>query len=230
MGISSDTRSPNLGAVVELFTLDASAIGGPIYRFSNQKNQLGNDIVWGGVTFTAIPIKAFGFDKAVNGSIPRPTIKISNVLGFLIGVLDTYDDLVGAKVTRQRTLAKYLDAVNFPGNTNANASTTEKFEDEIFFVQRKVSQNRLEIEFELSSSFDLEGLKLPRRLIIPVCPWTYRGAECTYSGGAVAKQDDTATAILAEDKCGKRISSCKLRFGANATLPHGGFPTAGIVR
>lgn len=230
MPISSDTRAGTLGAIVELFILDASAVGGPVYRFANQKNQLGNDIVWAGATYTAIPIKAFGFDKAVNGAIPRPTIKVSNVAGFLIGVLDTYDDLVGAKLTRQRTLAKYLDAVNFPGNTNPHASTSEKFEDEIFYVQRKVLQNRLEIEFELSSSFDLEGLMLPRRLIIPICPWIYRSAECGYLGGAVAKQDDTATAILAEDKCGKRISSCKLRFGTNATLPHGGFPTAGVTR
>jgi len=36
--------------------------------------------------------------------------------------------------------------------------------------------------------------------------------------------EDYATA---EDKCGKRLSSCRIRFGATAELPFGGFPGIG---
>ncbi len=32
------------------------------------------------------------------------------------------------------------------------------------------------------------------------------------------------------DICGKRLSSCKARFGQNAELPFGGFPAAGLIR
>ena len=34
----------------------------------------------------------------------------------------------------------------------------------------------------------------------------------------------------AKDKCGGRLTSCKLRFGANNPLPYGSFPAAGLIR
>jgi phage-related protein len=34
----------------------------------------------------------------------------------------------------------------------------------------------------------------------------------------------------AQDACGKRLVSCQKRFGANAELPFGGFPAAGLIR
>jgi hypothetical protein len=108
---------------------------------------------------------------------------------------------------------------------------TAKFQDEVFYVDRKVHEDKLFTQFELSSVLDLAGVMLPGRQIIQnVCPWRYRGADCGYAGGPVAKLDDTATANPAEDNCGKRLASCKLRFGANAELPYGGFPAAGLVR
>ncbi|TCS68254.1 hypothetical protein EDC61_1305, partial [Sulfuritortus calidifontis] len=30
--------------------------------------------------------------------------------------------------------------------------------------------------------------------------------------------------------CGKRLASCKLRFGPYAELPFGGFPAVGLLR
>lgn len=71
---------------------------------------------------------------------------------------------------------------------------------------------------------------LPRRQIIPnICWWAYRGADCQYTGGPVARADDTATSDPQLDDCGKRLASCKLRFGAFAPLPFGGFPGAGRI-
>jgi lambda family phage minor tail protein L len=61
--------------------------------------------------------------------------------------------------------------------------------------------------------------------------WRYRDPEgCGYAGGAVAKVDDTATTDLAQDDCSRRVSGCKLRFGATAELPIGIFPGAGVLR
>ncbi|WP_370450709.1 hypothetical protein [Corallococcus sp. CA047B] len=43
--------------------------------------------------------------------------------------------------------------------------------------------------------------------------WEYRGEGCGYAGPPAAKLDDTPTSSAAEDRCGKRLASCKLRSG-----------------
>jgi lambda family phage minor tail protein L len=133
------------------------------------------------------------------------------------------EDLVGAKFTRRRTFVKYLDAVNFSGG-NASADPNVFFADEIWYIDRKASENGIFIEFELASAMDLTNVKLPKRQVTQnICAWQYRSAECGYTGGPVATFMDVITTDSAQDVCGHRVSSCKLRFGNNASLPYGGF-------
>ena len=40
-------------------------------------------------------------------------------------------------------------------------------------------------------------------------------------------KNNNSVSSLADDVCGKRLTSCKARFGENAQLPFGAFPTAG---
>ena len=76
------------------------------------------------------------------------------------------------------------------------------------------------------SAFDLSAVKLPRRQVIQnTCMWKYKGAECNYQGTSYFNIMDIGS-DLSGDICGKRLSSCKLRFGATNTLPFGGFPGA----
>jgi len=87
------------------------------------------------------------------------------------------------------------------------------------------------VEFELSSPLDLVGVMLPRRVIIQnVCPWVYRGAECGYAGSTYFDTNDNPVGSLGQDVCGKRLASCKARFGTNGVLPFGGFPSCGQYR
>ena len=61
-------------------------------------------------TYTAIPMQAEGFDHSSTGTSSRPVISFANVLttfGDALGSL-TPDDLIGKKIYRRRTLAKYL--------------------------------------------------------------------------------------------------------------------------
>lgn len=110
------------------------------------------------------------------------------------------------------------------------ADPTAEFADDVFVVDRKVSENREAVEFELTTSFDLGGIQLPRRQVIQnVCPWRYRGGECGYAGTNYFTSSDVATAYVGQDVCGKRLSSCKLRFGAKSPLPFGGFPGADLI-
>ena len=43
-------------------------------------------------------------------------------------------------------------------------------------------------------------------------------------------QNDQGVSSSTLDVCGKRISSCKARFGDTAVLPFGSFPGAGLVQ
>ena len=221
-------------AVIELFELDgtASSIGvDQVYRFHAGVNeQISGNIVWNGNTYQRYPIEATGFTYQGGGQLPRPTISISNVLSLATTLVLEYNDLVGATVTRIRTLKKYIDAVNFTSETNATADPFAEFPREIYIVDRKVSENRAVVSFELAATFDVAGVKLPRRQIIQnICPWTYKGEGCGYTGTNYFDIDDNAVDDVANDVCGHRLSSCKLRFGENAEIPYGGFPSAGLI-
>jgi lambda family phage minor tail protein L len=229
--ITSEIQKLAPSAVIELFELDATALGGDVVRFHAGTNELRANVVWQGETYNRFPVKAEGFEMATNGQLPRPRMVVSNVLGTITSLLLAYGDLLGAKVTRKRTLAKYLDAVNFDGGVNPTEDTTAEFADDIFYIDRKLSETREVVEFELAAPIDLAGVRLPRRQIIQnLCPWRYRGAECGYAGSNFFNTNDDPVGSLALDVCGKRLSSCKVRFGQNAQLPFGGFPSVGLTR
>ena len=217
-------------ARIELFEIDAAIVGGGLYRFHAGKNNLIGDIVWQGNSYSAFPIEVEGFEWNGKGQLPRPTLRVSNVMGTITALVLAYDDLAGVKVTRIRTLAKYLDAVNFAAG-NASADPTAEYPRDVYFIDRKTSETRDSIEFELAASIDLAGVMLPRRAIIQnYCPWRYRGTECGYTGTAYFDTNDASVGSLALDVCGKRLSSCKARFGTYAELPYGGFPASGLIK
>jgi lambda family phage minor tail protein L len=202
--IESDVQKLAPGAIVDLFELDATALGGSVIRWHNGVNALGNDVVWQGNSYTRFPVEASGFARSGQGTMPRPTMKVANVSGLVGALARELRDLCGAKVTRRRTFVKYLDAVNFPGGVNPQADPNVGFPNEVWFVDRKAAENGIYVEFELSAAFDVQGVKLPRRQCIQnVCVWGYRSAECGYTGGPVADKTDAPTSNPALDQCGK---------------------------
>jgi lambda family phage minor tail protein L len=229
--IVSELQSLAPSAIIEVFQLDATSFGGDVYYFHAGTNGLRQNITWQGQEYVAYPIQMSGFEFSAGGQLPRPQMVVSNVTGVITALVLAYNDLLGAKVTRKRTMAKYLDAINFTGGVNPNADPDAEFNDDIFFIERKTTENNQAVSFELSASFDVQGVKLPRRQIIQnICPWKYRGAECGYTGTNYFDSNDNSVASSSLDVCGKRLSSCELRFGTNLELPFGGFPAAGLVR
>lgn len=229
--ITSEIQKLEPSAIVELFVLDATSLGSDLFRFHAGTNGLRQNLVWQGNTYVPFPVQASGFDMSGNGQLPRPKLVMANVTGAITLLVLQFDDMLGAKVVRKRTLAKYLDAVNFPGGTNATADPTAEFADDVFFIDRKVTENRDVVEFELAAAFDVAGVQLPRRQIIQnVCVWRYRGGECGYTGTNYFDANDQAVGSAGLDVCGKRLSSCEARFGANDPLPFGSFPAAGLSR
>lgn len=228
--ITSELQKLEPSAIVELFVLDATDLGSDLFRFHAGTNGLRQNVVWQGNTYLPFPVEASGFDYSGNGQLPRPRLQMANITGALTLLVLQYNDLLGAKIIRKRTLAKYLDAVNFPGG-NATADPTAEFPDDIFQIDRKVAETRDVVQFELAAAFDVSGVLLPRRQIIQnVCIWKYRGADCGYTGTSYFNASDAPVASAGLDVCGKRLTSCKARFGQYNELPFGSFPAAGLQR
>lgn len=227
--ITGQLHKLNAGAWVELYALDLTPLSGGIVRFHAGTNALNQSVVWQGNTYQPYPIQADGFEVDGSGKMPRPRLRVSNAAGLMSSLVRQYEDFVGMRLVRKRTMVQYLDAVNFPGGVNPTADPLSALADETWFVVQKTSENKLQVEFELGSALDLQGISLPRRQIISgICSWIYRDAgTCGYAGGPVATRFDVPTADPLQDNCSRTLTGCRLRFGANAVLPFGGFPGAG---
>ena len=224
----------NPSAIIELFEvhLDNTLHGSTdVYRFHAGANaDIDGNVVFNGNTYTRIPVKADGFEFTNTGTLPRPTLSISNLDGtmttllLLVNATTAGNDLGGAEVRRIRTLKKFLDG-------ESTADPNAKFPDERWFIDRKANESRDSVTFELASKFDLAGQKLPKRQIVAnVCQWVYRSSECSYTGDNYFDVNGNTVPSLSQDVCGKRVASCKLRFGDTAQLPFGSFPGAGLTQ
>ena len=172
--VISDIQSINPSSIIELFTLTTSAAlhgSDTTYRFHAGSSLNANgEIVWAGNTYQRFPVQAEGFAYQ-KGQIPRPTLTVSNVLGTITSILltvnqtTTGNDLTGATLTRIRTLAKFIDAVNFAGNVNpyGTPDPNAEFAQEIYSIDRKSQETREVVSFELAAPIDLAGVRAPKR-------------------------------------------------------------------
>ena len=226
------TLAPN--AIIELFELhyDNTLHGSTdILRWHAGSNaDVTGNIAWNSNDYVRLPVQAEGFEYTNTGTLPRPTLAVANLNGavtaLLLGVNLTTpgNDLTGAKVKRIRTLKKFLD-----GESAADPYAT--FPVEEWFIDRKATESRDVVSFELASKFDLSNKELPNRQVVAnICQWQYRSSECSYTGSNYFDVNNNTVGTLAQDACGKRLSSCKKRFGENGELPFGSFPGAGLIR
>lgn len=318
----SELQSVAPSAIIELFVLELNALqhgAADTYRFHAGTNiNADGDLIWAGDTYLRFPIEVEGFEYSGNGQLPRPKVRVSNVMSTITALLLSLPSgLEGAKFTRIRTLARYLDGANWPGGTNplGTPDSTAELPREIFYVDRKVSESRDLVEFELAAAFDLQGIRAPKRQCISnICQWTYKSVECGYdpvssaarplrehyaafgytegrninstgqfsatfylatyadvaaaytnltanqhyrnygiwegrqgnAGGAFNatyylttypdlnvivyfNADDVGISSVGADVCGKRLTSCKARFGQTAQLPYGSYPGVGTI-
>tara|TARA_R100000234_G_C4995123_1_gene177477 strand:+ start:1186 stop:1803 length:618 start_codon:yes stop_codon:yes gene_type:complete len=187
----SELQKINPNSIIELFELQLVeglhyATGNPsnvptIYRFHSGVNLNSNaDIIWQSNTYQRFPIEASGFEYSGTGQIPRPKLTMANLggisrLGSVIRVTDLllsvnlitqHNDLLKAQVKRITTTADNLDAANFSGGTNPYGTpSSDENPQEIFEIDRKVTESRAVVEFELVSKQDLQHKKLPARQV-----------------------------------------------------------------
>ena len=115
----SQLQNPNIDNIVELFQLELNTTMHGVSQTYYFHNGVGvnNDanLIFDSNEYTRMPIQADGFEY--NGKqLPRPNLKISNIFGNITTILLTLPQgLEGAKVTRIRTLRRFIDDDNFAG-------------------------------------------------------------------------------------------------------------------
>ena len=231
--VYADLSALSPDAIIELFELhyDNTLHGSTdILRWHAGSNaDVTGNITWNGNDYVRLPVQAEGFEYTNTGTLPRPTLAVANLDGVVTALLldvnatTVGNDLTGAKVKRIRTLKKFLD-----GESAADPYAT--FPVEEWFIDRKATESRDVVSFELASKFDLSNKQLPNRQVVAnICQWQYRSSECSYTGSNYFDVNNNSVGTLAQDACGKRLSSCKKRFGENGELPFGSFPGAGLI-
>lgn len=192
-------------ALITLFEIDVGLIGfergvisqneinyqnNTIFRFHNNVKLTHSSIFWRGQEYVAAPIIAEDFEVKLRGTLPTPTLTITvsddgiPALSQLKDRLLQLGDLVGAKVTRIKTFAKFIDAVNFynqipPDGFSPNPNAV--FPSDIYYIDSKSHEDKSSIQFILGSMLDVQGQKLPGRLVnANSCPHQYRGHGCLY--------------------------------------------------
>jgi lambda family phage minor tail protein L len=187
---SADLQGLTGDAIVELMILDLYPVDPTIdstlryVRFCNWTLADGQPVYYGADQYVPLPFQSSGWQMKGAGVPPNPSISVGNIGLEWSGLINTWEDLIGAKLTRRRVLARYL-------SSTAGSARTDHWPDEIWFIQQKESENKLAVTFRLASAFDLDGIQLPRRRTLRYsCMWTYRGPECGYSGPPAADVND----------------------------------------
>lgn len=234
MTISSDIQSLSPGHIVTLYELDMRAIGGNLERYHPHND---GPLIWQGNTYLPWAIEAADFERSGEGSQPSPVLRVGNIgldgdgqpiEGVISALCLLFDDLVGVPVVRRRTFAHYLDG-------QPTADPTQEFPPERWLIEQKTTETPDTVAFALASPLQFDGLRLPSRQVIAnTCAWLtkggYRGPYCGYTGAAMFDANGNPVTDPALDRCGGLLSDCKLRFGENEPLSHGGFPAAGRTR
>lgn len=214
--ITSEASLLSPSSLVVLFEIDIEQIAldqgisveqnAKIFRFHNNVKLINTSIKFKGNSYIVAPINAEGFEITSKGTLPTPKLSLTvgeegiPIMNIFKSNLSKLGDFVGAKVTRIRTFAKYLDIENWPqGDIPEGFSPDSKaeFPRDIYYIERKSSENKFGIEFELGSILDVEGVKLPGRLVFANrCAWQYRGEGCCYEYFSRRNDDIHGSATL----------------------------------
>lgn len=219
--------------LLTLFQLDTTMLKGQLFYFSSAAD-FERSILWGGNEYVPLPIDASGFEYTTRGAIPQPNITISNIFGAANTLIDSYQGLVGAWLSRYVTLERFLDDGETP-DPNAFISFDK------YVVTQKTSHTAIGVVFKLASKIDQQGSQVPRRLIIrDFCSHTYRfwdatagafdysKATCPYTGSDTFDPNNNGTSPP-NDACSRNVHGCVLRFPGQA-LPGRFFPGVGRIR
>ena len=128
-----------------------------------------------------LPVAIEGIESTSDGATNRPTLNFANVGAVFRSVLEdesfTFDELVGKKIVRRKTFQKYLVG-------GSEAANPFEFPISAYIIDRVAAENNVLVSFELAPPFDVNGIKLPNRVIVgKYCSWIYQGYNNLGRGG-----------------------------------------------
>jgi lambda family phage minor tail protein L len=177
-----------------------------------------NGVVFGGISYEAIPCQISGLDLTSEGTLPSPTLVVADVNNLVSYLSALYEGLEGARLKVFETRPRFLD-------NGASPDPTAIIENPYLLVIESRSEiPNKQVSFELSVPIAFSGgEKVPTRGIYQTCSFTYRGGQCQYLGSRMWDINNKPTTDPNKDQCNKTIAACKLRFKENGVLRHGGF-------
>ena len=258
--LNTDFQKLSVTGLVSLYELDATALGAgilylhghsnhedwnKIYSLVGDESNLAGeeykleggvyrDIIFNGITYNPVAISSEGLEMRGDGKASSPTLAMANNIEGVQGAVSAYclnySDFAGAKLTVINTLAKYLDPENF---TKGNPEASNEYKKQVWYIEQKISENALQVTFELSNPVDFGSQRIPCREINNYCQWAingeYRGEDCGYIGSEMYDINDNPTDNPELDICSGRLQGCNARFGKNEPLNFGGFPSSSIT-
>lgn len=169
-------------SVLDLFEIKLNDFDG-YFRFHGSKN-LKSNIVFKQKEYIFIPCEISNLEYSSEAKQNRPTLSIANVNNYISNLIKDRKDLIGKRFYRKKILTKDLDDINF-GGSNKNTLGVSSFSSFIsvdtFVIQKKNSENKDKVEFQLANILDLDGQTVPSRKVYnDICQWQYRGYGCNY--------------------------------------------------
>jgi len=231
--IATDVQQLRQEPKIRMFEIDATMYGDAVLRFTPAVNGEDWQVQHGGNIYRRLPIQASGFEWNGTGTAPRPTLELATVDLAFLSLIIGGKDLVGCPVRRITTYRKYLD-------DGVAADPSKTFPIDHYVIERKPTQRRNNLTFELSTPMDQSGRMIPAKAAIrDTClhrfrywangQWNYKDVTCPYTGEAMYLPNGEPTTDPTKARCGKRLSDCKTHFGEDATLPMFAFPGLGRI-
>jgi lambda family phage minor tail protein L len=152
-------------------------------------------------TYLALPILIDGMEIAADGAQSRPTITMANVTSVFKNALGglTNEDLIGKTLIRRQTFRKFLKDGSQENTVTNPVTVPTEFPIREYIIDRISAENKVSITFELASPFDLEGVTLPRRVVVgKYCSWVYQGYEQDTPVGACTWKKNGNFTVLHE--------------------------------
>jgi len=186
-----EEKSKRENAPIALYILER-------YNGTDDLNLAGydEDVVYDGITYFKFPVTHEYVGENSEGRIDQVRVRLSNV---------------------SRLIQLYLEGLDFRGKKvvirtvwRDELADPDAHMDEVFYIDN-YSADEKNVEFSLTSKFDVLGTDLPaRRFSRNYCMWKFKSVECGYTG--------------AETSCDKTKQRCKvlanyLRFGAFPSVP-----------
>ena len=190
--IASSLLDIQPSAVLEFFRIYPDTVTKPdVFVPVHGGSIFGDNVTWQNIQYVPVPIEGEGFEINGNGQLSRPKIRIANKDFLISSLLQNNFDFKNAKIVRKRTFLKYLDDVNFDGgNPFRPQDFTAEISNETFLIGQKTTENKVYVEFELTSPLDLENFEVTNRQILAkYCYWGYRSHGCNYLNRPIEQEN-----------------------------------------